>query len=189
VAPPPNLDRVQAVKWEDPSHGGTQEDAYPTGIDETEDALSGRGLYGQPAGGPADEDVLIWRDGSDWKFQDQTTGPHTLQDLATGGSGLTADGHKVLRQLIHFIDEGPAEGFDSGSYREVTGTVFPTAIVWWESSSKLKKIVEKLITWTGAFPTTVVWKVYDVAGALVATVTDSITYSGAFETSRTRTVS
>jgi hypothetical protein len=33
------------------------------------------------------------------------------------------------------------------------------------------------------------WKVYDVDGSTVlATVTDSISYSGVFETSRTRTI-
>jgi hypothetical protein len=81
MAPPPNLDRVQAVKWESSAKGGTDEDAYPVGMDETADALSARGLYGQSASGPADEDVLIWRDGSDWKFQDKTTGPLTLTQL------------------------------------------------------------------------------------------------------------
>lgn len=108
----------------------------------------------------------------------------------TGGSGITAEQHKTLRQLIHFIDGGPAEGFVSGAYRETTGTVFPSAIIWWESSGKLKKIVEKTITWTGVNPTTVTWKVYDTDGSTVlATVSDSISYSGPFETSRTRTIS
>lgn len=81
MAPPPNLDRVQAVKWESSAKGGTDEDPYPVGMDETVDALSARGLYGQPSGGPADEDVLIWRDGSDWKFQDKNAGPLTLTQL------------------------------------------------------------------------------------------------------------
>jgi len=187
--PPPNLDRVQAVKWETPDKGGTEDDQQPTGMDETEDALSGRGFYFQPTGGPADEAVAAWRDGDDLKLQDKTTGPHTLQELATGGSGLTAEGHKVLRQLIHFIEAGPAEGFASGAYQEITGTVFPTAIVWWESSAKLKKIVERLLTWTGINLTTDQWKVYAADGVTVlATVTDAISYSGVFETNRTRTI-
>jgi len=124
-------------------------------------------------------------DGTSFKFRD-TTGEF---DPRTGGTGLTEAAHKVLRQLIHFIDDGPAEGFASGAYREVAGTVFPTAIVWWESSSKLKKIVERLITWTGVNPTTDQWKVYATDGSTVlATVTDAISYSGIFETSRTRTI-
>jgi hypothetical protein len=105
------------------------------------------------------------------------------------GSGLTASAHRTLRQLIHFIEEGPAEGFASGAYRSTTGTVFPSAIVWWTDSGMTDKIVEKLITYTGPNPTTIQWKMYDVDGSTVlATVTDTISYSGPFETSRTRTI-
>lgn len=107
------------------------------------------------------------------------------------GGGITAEQHKTLRQLIHFISEGPADGFTSGAYKETLSAVnpFPTSVIWWESSSKLKKIVERTITWTGANPTTDEWKVYDTDGSTVlATVSDSISYSGSFETSRTRTI-
>lgn len=125
---------------------------------------------------------------------DEATGAFVFKD-DTGsfdprtGGGISEAQHKALRQLIHFIDDGPAEGFTSGAYREVAGTVFPTAIVWWESSSKLKKIVERLMTWTGSKLTTDQWKIYDTDGSTVlATVTDAINYSGAFETNRTRTI-
>jgi hypothetical protein len=115
--------------------------------------------------------------------------PAGVVSLTAGGSGLNKAAHDILRSLIHFIDNGPAEGFASGAFRETTGTVFPTAIVWWETAGKLKKIVEKNITYTGAFPTTIEWKVYDTDGTTVlATVTDTITYSGPFETSRTRAI-
>jgi hypothetical protein len=107
-----------------------------------------------------------------------------------GGSGISAEAHKVLRQLIHFIDNGPAEGFASGAYREMTGTAFPTAVIWYnEFGVSKKKIVEKLTTWTGVLPTTITWKVYDASEVLLATVTDTIVYSGMFETSRTRAIS
>jgi hypothetical protein len=97
--------------------------------------------------------------------------------------------HRILRQLIHFIDDGPAEGFASGVYKETTGTTFPSSLVWWESSSKLKKIVERLPTWTGSKLTTDKWKVYDPDGSTVLwTVTDTINYSGIFETNRTRII-
>lgn len=110
---------------------------------------------------------------------------------AGAGGGITENEHRILRQLIHFIDEGPAEGFVSGAYKETlpSAAVFPTSIIWWESSSKLKKIVEKLITWAGAKATTIIWKMYDTDGTTVlATVTDVISYSGIFETTRTRTI-
>ena len=112
--------------------------------------------------------------------------------IAVGGAagGLTIEGHKVLRQLIHFINDGPAEGFASGAYKVTTGGAFPTSVVWYDKDDiSQEKIVEKLITWTGAFPTEVVWKIYDSGEVLLATVTDTITYSGAFETNRTRTIS
>jgi hypothetical protein len=105
------------------------------------------------------------------------------------GSGISSAQHQALRQLIHFIDDGPANGFASGAYRVTTGTVFPSAITWWESAALLKKIVEKLITYVGAFPSSIQWKMYDTDGTtVIATVTDAITYSGPFETSRTRTI-
>jgi hypothetical protein len=98
--------------------------------------------------------------------------------------------HMAIRQLIHFIDSGPAEGFASGAYRQVTGTTFPTAIIWYDKAGVgKKKIVEKTIAWTGVNPTTITWKIYDSAETLLATVADAISYSGAFETSRTRTIS
>jgi len=81
--PPPNIDRVQAVKWESSAKGGTEEDIQPVGMNETEDALSGRGFYFQPATGSADESVLVWRDGDNLKLQDATCGPYTLSDLVS----------------------------------------------------------------------------------------------------------
>ena len=105
------------------------------------------------------------------------------------GSGLSESGHRILRQLVHFVDNGPSEGFDSGAYRETTGTIFPTAIVWYDKSGEgKKKIIEKLITWTGVNPTTIVYKIYDATETLLATASDAISYSGVFETSRTRTI-
>jgi hypothetical protein len=110
-------------------------------------------------------------------------------EVGLSGSGITTSDHEELRQLIHFIDNGPANGFASGAYRENTGTVFPSAIIWWTSAAKTHKIVEKLLTYTGAFATTIQWKVYDTDGSTVlATVTDVVSYTGAFETSRTRTI-
>jgi len=107
------------------------------------------------------------------------------------GSGISESQHETIRQLIHFISEGPAEGFTSGAYKETlpSASVFPTSIIWWESSSKLKKIVERTLTWTGVNLTTDEWKIYDTDGStLLATVSDAISYSGIFETTRTRTI-
>jgi hypothetical protein len=126
----------------------------------------------------------IYRNGTDIKAKDGS-GVFNLRS----GSGLTESAHRTLRQLIHFIDNGPANGFVSGAYRENIGGIFPTSITWYDDNTKVKKLVEKLLTYTGAFPTTIQWKMYDTDGSTVlATVTDAITYSGAFETDRTRTI-
>jgi len=121
-------------------------------------------------------------------YQVSSGSPWVWSAGSTGG-GITEATHKALRQLIHFIEDGPADGFASGAYRETTGTVFPTAIIWWESSSKLQKIVERTITWAGVNVTTDEWKIYDTDGTtLLVTVSDAISYSGVFETNRTRTI-
>ena len=107
------------------------------------------------------------------------------------GSGLSEAGHAALRQLIHFIDNGPAEGFSSGAYREIAGGVFYTSVIWYEDSTKAKMLVSKeLVRNSNQTPATITWKVYDTDGSSVlATVVDTITYSGVTETSRERAIS
>lgn len=146
--------------------------------------------------GPSDEEAVVFEDtaldptlvgeirrnGNDLKAKDGS-GVFNLRS----GSGLTAEQHRTLLQLIHFIDEGPAEGFATGATKEVTGTVFPTQMLWRRADAT--KLVEKNTTWTGVLPTTIQWKVYDADGTTVlATVTDTISYSGVFETGRTRSI-
>lgn len=122
--------------------------------------------------------------GTDFKAKDGT-GVFNLRS----GAGLTETQHKILKQLIHFIEDGPAEGFATGAYKETVGTVFPTSEIWWESNAKLKKIVSLDTAWTGVNITQEVWKVYgDDGAAVLATVTDVIAYTGIFETSRTRSI-
>jgi len=108
------------------------------------------------------------------------------------GSGISEAQHRVLRQLIHFIEDGPAEGFASGAYKETLPAAdpFPTSFIWWESAAKLKKIVEEIVTYNANKTiATDQWKVYDTDGSTVlATVTDTISYSSIFEVSRTRTI-
>jgi len=110
--------------------------------------------------------------------------------LPGAGGGITAAQHEVLRQLIHFIDSGPGCGFASGAVFEATPVgPFPTSFVWYDDAAKTKKMVELTVTYTGAFPTTEVWKMYDADGSTVnCTVTDTIGYTGAFESSRSRVI-
>jgi hypothetical protein len=111
----------------------------------------------------------------------------------SGGGGITPQQHETLRQLIHFIDEGPGDGFASGAYKEILpfGSPFPATITWYLDTSKTKKLVEKLITYVNnVFPHIIVWNMYDFDGVtIVHTVTDTFTYTTAFESTRTRAIS
>lgn len=107
---------------------------------------------------------------------------------------LNAETHKYVRQLIHLADGvgGPFEGFSSGAYRETLPVAdpFPTSVIWYDDNTKTKTIVEKLITYNGnSTVNTVIYKVYDTDGTtILATATDTISYSGVFEIDRTRTI-
>lgn len=110
-----------------------------------------------------------------------------------GSAGISETTHRTLRQLIHLAEEGgPFEGFASGAYQETLPAAdpFPTSIIWWTDNTKVDKIVEETITYnSNKTIATDEWKVYDTDGSTVlATVTDTISYTGVFETSRTRTI-
>jgi hypothetical protein len=108
--------------------------------------------------------------------------------------GITLAQHRTLRHLIHFVDEGPGGGFISGAFKEVVGGLFPTKITWYESSAKLKKIVETEIERsagpaTKLKPTPIKWTVYDTDGSTaLVEISDAVTYVGASETTRLRTI-
>lgn len=132
-------------------------------------------------GDPADERAMRYV-GGEFRLKDSIG----VFNPRSGG-GISQAQHKVLLDLIHFIDEGPADTFTTGATKTTTGTVFPTQNLWRRSDST--KLVEQNITWTGAKPTTVEWKMYTTDGTTVlATVTDTISYSGPFETSRARAI-
>ena len=160
-------------------------EGFETDFDPNSDAAEVRGVVIQNDTS-SDQNVTITRDASDnLELKDPTAGTKLLKDLPTGSE------HRALRQLIHFIDNGPTNGFASGAYREnlPAADPFVTSVTWWTSSAKTHKIVEKLITYTGVLATQVQWKMYDTDGSTVlATITDAITYSGIFESDRTRTI-
>ena len=164
-----------------------ENEGFEVDFDENVDAANVRGVYLQNDSSD-DSNVIITRNSeNNIAFTDSISGTYTLAELA---SRLTANQHRAIRQLIHFIDDGPAEGFTSGAYREViTSGILPTSIIWWVNSEKIDKIVEKTITYTGILPTQIQWKMYDTDGETVlSTVTDSITYDNIMETNRTRTI-
>jgi len=112
-----------------------------------------------------------------------------LHELGTGK--LDIDDHKTLRHLIHFVDEGPGGGFASGATKQVlpAGSAFPTQIVWKDAGGN-NLVVKNITRNSNQTPATIEWKMYDTDGSTVlATVIDTISYSGIFEISRTRSIS
>jgi hypothetical protein len=109
-----------------------------------------------------------------------------------GGGGITPAQHETLRQLIHFIDEGPGDGFASGAFKVTLplASPFPTSITWYLSMAMTQKLVEKFITYNASkFPITIHWNMYDTDGVtIIHTVIDTIVYNAAFEANRTRAI-
>lgn len=118
-----------------------------------------------------------------------------VQSLLTGGGGggITPAQHETLRQLIHFIDQGPADGFASGAFKTTLplGSAFPTSVTWYLSMAMTQKLVEKFIVYNASkFPITIQWNMYDTDGVtIIHTIIDTITYDAAFEATRTRVIS
>jgi hypothetical protein len=109
------VDRVQAIKWEDASHGGTEDDYTPTEIDPNEDGLEMRAVFLQNDTS-RDKNVYVSRDADDnLIFIDKVVGGvKTLTELLAGGSAfdetkiltssgdgsvlVSADGNVLMRQ-------------------------------------------------------------------------------------------
>lgn len=186
------IDRVHPLKFESAASGGTEDDEFPTGLDKNEDYVDSRGLSVQNDTSD-DELVRVSRDAANnLTFQDGVVaGTKTLTQVLATGAGVSEATHKALRDLIHFLDDGPVDGFASGSYKEMTPAAdpFPTAEIWYDDNTKVKKLVELAITRNAnKTPSVEVWKMYDSDGSTVlVTVTDAIVYSGVFEITRTRT--
>lgn len=88
---------------------------------------------------------------------------------------------------------GPYERYLSGSFKETLyiNKVFPSSSIWYVDSSKTQKIYERVITYNpNKTPATVIRRVYNPDGVTVkTTATDTITYTGVVESSRTRVIS
>lgn len=106
----------------------------------------------------------------------------------------TLSGHHTLRHLIHFVEtNSPGSGFGAGPYvSEVLPAAdpFPTSETWYTDGAKTSKICR----WEGTYNAnktfaTEKWIVYKSDGTNpAADATDTISYSGVFETGRSRAV-
>ncbi len=153
--PGSNTDRVQVVKHESPGKGGTEDDSLiPAEINPDEDALSARGLYCQPEGGPVDEDVWIGRDGNDLKLRDIALGTtKTLSQLAAAG----ADTKQI--ELCFASNDGTLGLVGaSDSYEEKGNFIWPgSSYIGTPASIKVTGILDR--TGTGYV------KIYDLTNA------------------------
>lgn len=134
----------------------------------------------------------LYFDGYHWVSLNPGPDGYFLQARGPGQAPEWVD-HDALRKLVHLADiGGPYEGFATGSFREILpfGNPFPTNVIWWTSSDKNEKIVEKLIVYNkNKTVSSVTWVAYARnTNTILATVTDEISYSGVFETSRTRSI-
>jgi len=101
----------------------------------------------------------------------------------TGGTDVTyAFDALKADDRVHILlsDGGPFEKYLSGSFREAIyiNKIFPSASVWYEDSSKTKKIVEKIWSYnSNKTVNTIVRNVYATDGTtILTTATDAITY-------------
>ncbi len=118
---------------------------------------------------------------------DSMSGSAVWKDSTAAASGISEISHKSLRQLIHFINEGPGDGFYSNPFREISGGAFPDRITWWSDSNKTLRLFQTEITRSGIYPVTESYKMYAANGVTVlASATDLISYQGAFEVARSR---
>lgn len=192
---PDDLDRVQVIKQEWSSLGGGEgsDFAYSVPLNAIQDAPEFPAIFIVDVG-RRNKAIAIWPDGSDLRFRDITNPGidnkgYTLTEVLAGAGGLTEEAHKALRQLIHWLPDGPGDGFSTSPFKKSTWSgIFKTAEVWWESSDMLKKIFEHTMTWTGINKTGEVWTLYKTDGTSPhVRATDVITFNGVFEDTRTRT--
>jgi hypothetical protein len=156
--------------------------------------------YGNPTGSIAPtifDDITKGYDlGSTWIISssqqayilvDPTSGSAVWKETTVTASGISETDHKSLRHLIHFINEGPGDGFYSNPFREISGGIFPTRVTWWSDSNKTFRLFQTEITRSGIYPITESHKMFAADGlTILASAKDVITYSGAFELARSR---
>jgi hypothetical protein len=111
---------------------------------------------------------------------------------ATGCCGITLQQHKALLDIIHFLDDGPGDGFLSGSAKVTSyppGIPWPSSQIWYVDAGLTGRIFAIFYTRNMLQQaTTVVYQMYAADGVTVdVTVTDAVTYVGVVEVLRVRT--
>lgn len=181
------LDSVRALKFESPSTGGTQTDSGPTECNPLEDALTAAGLFiNGPTVTSADKACLVDRADGNLRLTDSFTS-HVLAELVSTSTGQLGS-HNALLDPIHFLSDGPGDGWASGAVSQ-DGYVGPLLVstTWYTDATLTKKIVGKQWAYSGPLVATEKLLVYASDGtSIVRTITDTFNYNGPLRTTRTR---
>lgn len=184
------VDRVRPLKLECPREGGTQLDYGPTEVDPAQDGVDAAAFFHQ-APTTADAKCYTDRDPADsgWRFTDPVSGTKRGADLVSAKLGAVS-AHQSLADVIHFLEDGPGDGWPTGSVRVRLGTgPSPLGYVWYTSSAQTKRIVDFAYSYAAEsfLPSLRVMRMYAVDGVTVTrTVTDAYTWSGPLLVSTTR---
>lgn len=184
------LDAVRPLCLESPSSGGSQLDTSPTEVDPTQDAITAAGLFvnGPTTNGKVDKTVLVDRTNGSLRFTDQGVS-RVLGELVSASAGQTTS-HAGLLDIIHFLADGPGDGWPSGIFcQEQYSGLLLTRSTWYTNSAMTTPIVQRTYTYNGLQIATDTMTLYNAAGAAVRVCQDTYSYTGIQRTGRTRTFS
>ena len=180
-------DVVRPLKLESSARGGVQNDYAPKELDACADAIPVAALLLQDTTTVAvDQSVTVARTANDLALKDKTTA-RLLKELVCATSGQVAS-HNALADIVHFLDDGPGDGWASGAV-ESFGYNGPlmTSRVWWTTSAKTQRIYSEVYSYSGPLVATATYTLYDAKGTQVRAMVDTFSYSGPQCTGVTRT--
>lgn len=181
-------DIVRPLKFEAKSRGGTQNDTDATELNPLQDALAVSGIALQDTTGTTlDQAVLIDRLSARLRLADSTTS-RLLSELVCTPTGQQGS-HNALLDVIHFLADGPGDGFAKGACAIDTynGPLLLNT-VWFTDETQAKRIVAVAWTYTGPLIATEKMTLYAADGTtVVRTVTDTYSYNGPLRSKRVRT--
>lgn len=182
------LDAVRALCLENPVTGGTQIALAQRELDPSQDALTAAGVFLQNASNSAsDKTTLVSRSAAGMTFQDINVS-RVLGELVSSTRGASS-AHQSLLDVIHFLNDGPGDGWASGAVcQDNYSGLLLVSSTWYTDATQSKRIVAQSWTYSGLLIATEKTILYAADGvSIVRSVTDTYSYSGSIRTQRTRT--